>query len=98
MYTPLSLPARRPDFRLDCRKLYNSRVTRLVLAIGGILVASAWGQDAPKHLQAGSDLLQRGNVEAAIREFRAALAADPQYGAAHMRSCSNIGNVLAMLR
>jgi tetratricopeptide (TPR) repeat protein len=41
-------------------------------------------QDAPTHLKSGSDHLQRGELPQAIGDLKAALAADPQYAAAHM--------------
>src|SRR5690349_10335817 len=41
-------------------------------------------QQAPAHLRAAMDQLQRGNIEGAIRESKASLADDPQYAEAHM--------------
>src|SRR5229473_7312482 len=48
--------------------------------IAGVVSA----QDAPAHLKAGSDHLQRGEVAQAIADLKTALAADPRYAAAHM--------------
>jgi tetratricopeptide (TPR) repeat protein len=42
------------------------------------------GQAAATHLKSGADSLQRGDLETAIRECKAALAADPKSAAGHM--------------
>lgn len=41
-------------------------------------------EEVHTRLKSGSDLLQRGEVERAIREFKAAIALDPQSAAGHM--------------
>jgi len=42
------------------------------------------GGEVSGRLKAGSDYLQRGEVEQAVREFKAAVALDPQSAAGHM--------------
>ncbi len=59
---------------------------RRLIAIA-FFVAAAHGQTSPEslaRLKAGADHLQRGHADQAVRECKAALAADPQSAAAHM--------------
>jgi tetratricopeptide (TPR) repeat protein len=52
-----------------------------------LFLTAAYGQpgaDVPPHLKACADHLQRGDARQAIRECKAALAADPRSAAAHM--------------
>jgi tetratricopeptide (TPR) repeat protein len=57
------------------------------LAAAALLAISAGAQTGPEaltHLKAGSAHLQRGQAEQAVREFKAAVALEPQSAAAHM--------------
>ena len=55
-----------------------------MIASAFLIACALSAQDAPAHLKAGSDHLQRGEVTQAIGDLKAALAADPKYAAAHM--------------
>src|SRR5262249_11846150 len=65
-------------------RLANPSVAWGLIAIAFLFAGALRAQDAAAHLKAGADYLQRGEVDQAVRECKAALAADPQYAAAHM--------------
>ena len=56
----------------------------LAPAVALLLFAGQGSAETSRHLKAGVDSLQRGEVEAAVRESKAALALDPQSAAGHM--------------
>jgi tetratricopeptide (TPR) repeat protein len=71
--------------RFRARILCSTGIPACVLLAAITLPAAPISaQDAPAHLKAGSDHLQRGEVAQAIVDLKAALAADPRYAAAHM--------------
>jgi tetratricopeptide (TPR) repeat protein len=57
-------------------------VARLAIAV--ILLLPLYGQQPPSHVQSAATSLQRGDPDGAVREAKAALAADPRDPAAHM--------------
>jgi len=65
-------------------KLANPSVACRLIAIGFLLDGPLCAQNAVVHLKACADYLQRGQADQAVRECKAALAADPQYADAHM--------------
>ncbi len=83
--SPLSGSSGESDLEMTGgRSLYNLNVALRLIAIVFLLLAPLCAEDAAARVQAGADHLQRGDLEGAIRECKAALAADPQYAAAHM--------------
>ena len=91
---------------------YNPTVPRLLIAIVLLASGTTWAQTAPAdphgaQLGIAAQHLQQGNVEQAVRECKAVLAADPRSASAHMllgmayiaeRSTAMIGDAKAELQ
>src|ERR1041384_620234 len=67
--------------KILCRLCSQALIAAAVLLLSTVALHA---QDAGTHLKSGADSLQRGDLETAIRECKAALAADPGSAAGHM--------------